>query len=99
MRTAALLLFLALPAFPAVADCAKQLQLLGEDLRGAPLTDARKQDIGGIIDDARRRCWAHMEDAAMQYIVKARNAAGIGPPREELDWETVPLESLEPKER
>lgn len=90
-----LLLLLALPAATAAADCAKQLQLLGEDLRGVRLADARMQEVGGIIDDARRHCWAHLEDAAMQYIARARQAAGIGPPREEFDWETVPLESLE----
>jgi hypothetical protein len=95
----ALLLLLALPATPVSADCAKQLQLLGEDLRNVPLTEARKQDIGGIVDDARRYCWIHREEAAMQFIARARNVAGIGPPREEFDWETVPLESLEPKER
>jgi hypothetical protein len=96
---------LALPMFllPLVAhaDCAQQLQLLGEDLKGVALTQARKQEIGVIFDDARRRCWVHMEDASMAYIVKARKAAGIGPPREEFDWENVPLESLEkePAER
>ena len=95
MRPASLILLLALPASPAAADCAKQLQLLGEDLRGVQLTEARKQDVGGIVDDARRHCWAHLEDAAMQYIAKARRVAGIGPPREEFDWENVPLESLE----
>jgi hypothetical protein len=85
---------LALPV-PAAADCAQQLHLFGEDLKGVALTQARKQEIGVIFDDARRRCWAHMEDASMAYIVKARKAAGIGPPREEFDWENVPLESLE----
>jgi hypothetical protein len=95
MRLHLLFLLLALPAPAQASDCAKQLQLLGEDLREAALSQARKQEVGGIIDDARRHCWAHFEDAAMRYIARARQAAGIGPPREEFDWETVPLESLE----
>lgn len=88
-------------AWPAAAqaDCQKQIQLFGEDVRGVTLTQAQKQDIGGILDDARRYCWVHQEKPAMDYIIRARKVAGIGPPREEFDWETVPLESLEPKER
>jgi hypothetical protein len=96
----ALLVLLAVPA-SALADCAQQLQLLGEDLKGVVLTQGQKQDIGGIVDDARRHCWVHQEKPAMDYIAKARRTAGIGPPREEFDWENVPLESLEedPPER
>jgi hypothetical protein len=95
MKAAHLCIALCALPLPAAADCAQQLQLLGEDLKAAALTQSQKQEIGVIFDDARRRCWAHMEDASMAYIVKARKAAGIGPPREEFDWETVPLESLE----
>lgn len=84
-----------IPALPAAADCALQLQLLGEDLKGVALSEMQKQTIGGIVDDARRHCWIHQEKPAMDYIAKARNTAGIGPPREEFDWENVPLESLE----
>jgi hypothetical protein len=83
----------------AQADCQKQIQLFGEDVRSVTLTQAQKQDIGGILDDARRYCWVHQENTAMGHIARARRVAGIGPPREEFDWETVPLESLEPKER
>lgn len=95
MKPSFTLLLLSVCASPALADCAKQLQLLGEDLRGVSLADTTKQVVGGMVNDARRHCWAHLEGAAMQYIAKARNVAGIGPPREEFDWETVPLESLE----
>ena len=31
----------------------------------------------------------------MEIIARARRVAGIKPPGEEFDWETVPLESLE----
>lgn len=99
MKASCLPLLFAIAAAPASADCAKQLQLLGEDVRGVSLTQTQKQDLGGIVDGARRHCWAHFEDAAMQFITRARNLAGVGPPREDFDWETVPLESLEPKDR
>lgn len=95
VRTALAACLFALPALQAAADCAQQLQLLGEDLKGVTLTQTQKQDIGGILDDARRHCWAHLEKQAMDYIAKARKVAGVGPPREEFDWENVPLESLE----
>ncbi len=78
-------------------DCQKQIQLFGEDVRNIELTQAQKQEIGGILDDARRHCWAQLEQSALDYIARARSTAGIGPLREEFDWENVPLESLEPK--
>jgi hypothetical protein len=99
MKASSLPLLFVIAAAPAYADCAKQLQLLGEDVKGVSLTQAQKQDLGGIVDDARRHCWGHFEDAAMQFITRARNLAGVGPPREEFDWETVPLESLGPRDR
>jgi hypothetical protein len=77
------------------ADCAQQLQRLSTDLRGVTLSEAQKQTIGGIVDEARRYCWVHREEIAMVYVVKARNVAGIEPAAAENDWETVPLESLE----
>ena len=82
----------------AQADCQKQIQLFGEDVKNIALTQTQKQDIGGILDDARRHCWAHLEQAALDYVARARRTAGIGPLREEFDWENVPLESLEPKD-
>jgi hypothetical protein len=77
------------------ADCQQQLQQLSADLHGVSLTEMQKQTIGGLVDDARRYCWVHREDPAMDIIAKARQAAGIQPPGKEFDWETVPLESLE----
>ncbi len=85
---------LALP-LAARADCQQQLQQLSADLRGVSLTETQKQTIGGMVDDARRYCWVHREEPAMQIIAKARQVAGIKPPGKEFDWETVPLESLE----
>jgi hypothetical protein len=81
--------------FAARADCQQQLQQLSTDLRGVSLTETQKQTIGGMVDDARRYCWVHREEPAMEIIAKARQAAGIKPPGKEFDWETVPLESLE----
>jgi len=77
------------------ADCQSQLQLLSADMRDVILTEQQKQEIGGIVANARRHCWVHQEDVAMQYIARARNVAGIKPPPDEFDWENVPLESLE----
>jgi len=81
----------------AQADCQQQLQQLSTDLRGVTLTETQKQTIGGMVDDARRYCWVHREEPAMEIIAKARRTAGIKPAGEEFDWETVPLESLERK--
>jgi hypothetical protein len=88
----------ALPA-SAAADCRGQLQQLSADLHGLSLSEMQKQTIGGLVDDARRNCWVHREQPAMDYIAKARRVAGIKPPDAEFDWETVPLESLEQKNR
>ena len=94
--TRLVLLSLPMQAMHAHADCQQQLQLLATDLKNVALTEMQKQDLGGLVDDARRYCWVHREQPAMEYIAKARRVAGIKPPREEFDWETVPLESLEP---
>jgi len=91
---AAIATLLVLPC-AARADCQQQLQQLSTDLRGVFLTETQKQTIGGMVDDARRFCWVHREEPAMEIIAKARRTAGIKPPGEEFDWETVPLESLE----
>ena len=73
------------------ADCQQQLQLLGAELKGVALAETQKQDLGGLMDDARRYCWVQQERAAMTYIAKARRVAGLRPPPDESDWETVPL--------
>lgn len=75
--------------------CQQQIHLLGEDLRPIKLNDVQRQQMVDLLDGARRYCWVHQEETAMELIAKARKVAGLGPPRKEFDWETVPLESLE----
>lgn len=75
--------------------CQQQIHLLGEDLRPVKLNDVQRQQMVDLLDGARRYCWVHQEEIAMDLIAKARKVAGLGPPRPEFDWETVPLESLE----
>ena len=84
-------------ARPALADCQSQLRLLADDLKGVVLTETQKSDLAAIVYEARRYCWVHQEKPAMGFIGKARKVAGLKPPVDEFDWETVPLESLEPK--
>jgi len=84
-------------ARPALADCQSQLRLLADDLKGVVLTETQKSDLAAIVYEARRYCWVHQEVPAMGFIGKARKVAGLKPPVDEFDWETVPLESLEPK--
>ena len=80
------------------ADCAQQLQQLSTDLHGVALTETQKQAVAGMIDEARRFCWVHREEPALEIIAKARQAVGIKAADKEFDWETVPLESLERKD-
>ena len=95
----ALPILLASLAAPAQAQekmrCQQQIHLMGEDLRGVKLTEVQRQQMVDLLDGARRYCWVHQEATAMDLITKARKVAGLGPPREEFDWESVPLESLE----
>lgn len=98
MKSVSILFFgLMVPAGTALADCRQQLQLLGADLKDVALNETQKQNLGGLVHDARRYCWVHQERQAMVYIAKARRVAGLRPPPDEFDWETVPLESLEQK--
>lgn len=85
-------------ARPALADCQSQLRLLADDLKGVALTEAQKSELAAVVYEARRYCWVHQEKPAMGFIGKARKVAGLKPPADEFDWETVPLESLEPKD-
>jgi len=84
-------------ARPALAECQSQLRVLADDLKGVVLTETQKSDLAAIVYEARRYCWVHREAPAMGFIGKARKVAGLKPPVDEFDWETVPLESLEPK--
>jgi hypothetical protein len=83
----------------ALADCKSQLHLLAENLKDVILTKTQKSELAAIVYEAGRYCWVHQEKPAMGYIGKARKVAGLKPPADEFDWETVPLESLEPKDR
>lgn len=85
-------------ARPALADCQSQLRLLADDLKGVALTEAQKSELAAVVYEARRYCWVHQEKPAMGFIGKARKVAGLKPPADEFDWETVPLKSLEPKD-
>lgn len=75
--------------------CQQQIHLMGEDLRAVKLNDVQRTQMVDLLDGARRYCWVRQEATAMDLITRARKIAGIGPPREEFDWESVPLESLE----
>lgn len=98
LKAAAWTIFLAVAAAQsALADCQSQLRLLGDDLQGVVLTETQKNELAAIVYEARRYCWVHQEKPAMGYIGKARKVAGLKPPVDEFDWETVPLESLQPK--
>jgi hypothetical protein len=98
MKQIGWMLFLTIAAArPALADCQSQLRLLAEDLKDVALTESQKSDLAAVVYEARRYCWVHQEIPAMGYIGKARKIAGIKPPADEFDWETVPLESLEQK--
>lgn len=96
MKPAAWALFLAIAAVrPALADCQSQLRLLADDLKDVALTETQKNELAAVVYEARRYCWVHQEKPAMGFIGKARRVAGLKPPADEFDWETVPLESLE----
>ena len=98
MKPAAWVLLLTFAAaHPALAGCQSQLRVLADDLKGVVLTETQKSDLAAIVYEARRYCWVHQETPAMGLIAKARKVAGLKPPADEFDWETVPLESLEPK--
>ena len=98
VKNAAWVLLLTIAAArPSLADCQSQLRVLADDLKGVILTETQKSDLAAIVFEARRYCWVHQETLAMGLIGKARKVAGLKPPVDEFDWETVPLESLEPK--
>ncbi|UCH46920.1 MAG: hypothetical protein JSU95_12535 [Betaproteobacteria bacterium] len=71
------------------------MRILADDLAGVELTSAQRQWIADKILKARRHCWVHREEAAMELINAARKMAGLKEATGEFDWENVPLESLE----
>lgn len=86
---------LAAPA--AHAECQSEMRILGDDLAGVKLTSQQSQSIADKILRARRHCWVHHEQEAMDLINSARRIAGLEASSGEFDWENVPLESLEEK--
>lgn len=59
------------------ADCRLEIELLGTDLKGVPMTEPQKQRVAPLIDEALKRCRIAQEAASLGYIAKARRAAGI----------------------
>lgn len=86
----------AVTAPPAAAEgCQTELRVFADDLQDIELTERQRQDIAGLVMQARRYCWVHQESVAMRLINKARSTAGLKPSTGEFDWENVPLDSLE----
>lgn len=67
------------------ADCRLELELIGTDLKGVRLTELQKQQVAPLIDDAQKRCRLGREEAALQYLAKARTLAGIERKDDDLD--------------
>lgn len=91
----ALLYLVAAP--PAQAGCQEQLRLLADDLKDVKLTESQKTNVAGVILEAKQFCWVQKEQPAIAALARARVIAGIKPMPKEMDWETVPLESISPK--
>lgn len=82
-------------ASAALADCRLELELLGQDLHEAKLTQTQKFDLAAQVDLALKHCRTGNERAAMEDLAKARRVAGV-PKR---DWlESDPPDSA-PNER
>jgi hypothetical protein len=77
------------------AGCQEQLRILADDLHEVRLDSRQTFDIAAAVLEAQRYCWIQQEKPAMVRIARARTIAGLKPPAEDSDWETVPLESLE----
>jgi hypothetical protein len=77
------------------AACQSEMRILGDDLAGVKLTSQQSQYIADKILRARRHCWVHHEQEAMDLINSARRIAGLKETTGEFDWENVPLESLQ----
>ncbi len=59
------------------ADCRLEIELLSKDLKGVPMTEPQKQRVAPLIDEALKQCRVARESASLEFIVKARRAAGI----------------------
>lgn len=76
---------LILAAAPVHADCRLELELIGTDLKGIVLTEEQKLRMAPMVDDASKRCRLGREEAALQFLDKARAVAGITRKPDELD--------------
>lgn len=75
--------------------CQREMRVLADDLVGVKLNSYQIQSVADKVLQARRQCWVHREEAAMELINSARRIAGLKESTGEFDWENVPLESLE----
>lgn len=92
LEAAALGLLAAVLSPAAVANCALELELLGQDLREAKLTQTQKFDLAAWIDLALKHCRTGHEREALDDLAKARRAVGI-PKKDPLDEpDPVPAE-------
>ena len=64
-------------ASAALADCRLELELLGQDLHEAKLTQTQKFDLAAQVDLALKHCRTGNEQAAMDDLAKARRVAGV----------------------
>jgi hypothetical protein len=98
MKSAFALALLCVTTVPsAQAGCQEQLRLLADDLKDVKLTESQKTNIASVILEAKQFCWVQKEQPAIAALARARVIAGIKPMSAEMDWETVPLESISPK--
>lgn len=79
----------------AYAGCQSEMRILADDLVDVELNSYQIQIVADKVLQARRQCWVHREEAAMELINSARRIAGLKESTGEFDWENVPLESLE----
>lgn len=86
--TAGLLLVLA--TFPARPDCRLEIELMGSDLRGVPLTEGQKLELAPFVDAAQKHCRIGREAEAVDYIERARRVAGITRRADDLEDDEPP---------
>jgi hypothetical protein len=79
---------LALPA-AARADCALEIELLGQDLGRMKLTQHQGQQLAPFVDEALRYCRTGHDGLALESIEKARRVVAL-PKRDPLDEEPEP---------
>ena len=70
-------LILVLVTFPARPDCRLEIELMGSDLHGVPLTEGQKLELAPLVDAAQKHCRIGREAEAVDYIERARRVAGI----------------------